>query len=121
MLISRVIWQNQLLWNEGCSGGSLNPRFTLFVEAEVRTTALTIHKIPDKHQPIHDEIMRLHSLGNLDKNIAKILDERGIPTPLNRKWSGKLVWHIRKYIRLREERRKDYSLEITSISCAFQK
>jgi hypothetical protein len=112
---------NPSRWNEGCSGGFLNPRFTLFVEAEVRTTALTIHKIPDKHQPIHDEIMRLHSSGNLDKDIAKMLDERGIPTPLNRKWSAKLVWHIRKYIRLREERRKDYSLEITSISCVFEK
>ena len=110
---------NQLLSNEGCSGGSLKPRFTLFVDAEVRTTALTLHKIPDDHQLIHDEVMRLHSLGYLDKDISKILDGRGIPTPLNRKWCPQLVWHIRKYIRRREERRKDYSLEITNISCEF--
>jgi phage terminase Nu1 subunit (DNA packaging protein) len=91
----------------------------LFVEAEVRTTALTLHKVPDDDQLIHNEIMRLHSLGYLDKDISQSLDERGIPTPLNRKWRPQLVWHIRKYIRLREERKKDYSLEITAISCVF--
>ncbi len=45
---------NPLRSNEGCRNVYLKPRFTLFVDVEVRTTALTLHKIPNDHQLIHE-------------------------------------------------------------------
>jgi hypothetical protein len=53
--------------------------------------------------------MGLNAQGYLDKDIAKILNDRNIPTLRNKVWLGKNVWAARGYIRKREERRTQTS------------
>ena len=52
--------------------------------------------------------MDLHTQGYLDKDIAKILIDRNIPTPLNKLWFAKHVWDARNYLR-----KKDREIQTT--------
>jgi len=84
---------------------------------EITTNALTLWGIFGKRKEIHDMIMELHKQGYLDKNIAKILNDRNILTPRNRVWFAKNVWAARNYIRSRENRATETSWKITKVFC----
>ena len=84
---------------------------------EITTNALTLWGIFGKRKEIHDMIMELHKQGYLDKNIAKILNDRNILTPRYRVWFAKNVWAARNYIRSRENRATETSWKITKVFC----
>ena len=97
--------------------GALKPRFILHLDVEIITNALTLWGIFGRRKEIHDMIMELHKQGYLDKNIAKILNDRNILTPRNRVWFAKNVWAARNYIRSRENRATETSWKITKVFC----
>ena len=99
--------------------GVIIPRFVLHLDVEITTNALTLWGIFGRRKEIHDMIMELHDQGYLDKDIAKVLNDRNIPTPRNKMWFAKNVWAARNYLRKRQERETQISWKITRVFCEF--
>jgi len=108
-------------WNERCMCGALNPRFILHIDVEILTNALSIWGIFGRRKEIHELIMDLHNRGYLDKDIAKIMNDRNIPTSRNKLWFAKHVWAARNYLRKRKARQSETTWKITRIFCEFHK
>ena len=121
MLTNPAIWPSRLQWNERCMCGALNPRFILHIDVEILTNALSIWGIFGRRKEIHELIMDLHNRGYLDKDIAKIMNDRNIPTSRNKLWFAKHVWAARNYLRKRKARQSETTWKITRIFCEFHK
>jgi hypothetical protein len=76
-------------------------------DVDVKTKILTVNKIPERQTFRLDLISELNEKGLSNNQISDYLNERGILSPLNHKYTQKLIWGTLKKIQGRKNRLLD--------------
>ena len=99
--------QNLLQWNKFHYINDTLENLVYGFDVDIKTKILTVSEIPERQEFRLNLITNLHEKGLSNNDISDYLNEKGILSPRNQKYSQKLIWGTLKKIKDRSNRLLD--------------